>query len=145
MPLLNRQREADRAPLPFLRFDPDAAAVHFDDPFHNRQPSARPFSALINPVEQIKHFILLTLVDTNPVILHEEYRLSSVLTMANLDFWMWLVTPVLDAVSNEVHQYPLYFRSIHMHDGEVLCYRVLPRRLSTHEPDPEVPSEVFIS
>jgi len=60
--------------------------VHLDDPFHDRKPCTSPFALRVHLIEEFEDLLMLTLVDANPVILDEEDRLSSVLTMTNLVF-----------------------------------------------------------
>src|SRR6185369_4321382 len=98
-----RQRKAETGTTSCaFRFNPYPAAVHFHDPFDQRQPKAASFGAGIQLVEQTENIFLVPRVYPHAIVTHKEDCFPRILIESDVNTWLCLPSHVLYGVFHQV-------------------------------------------
>ena len=78
--------------------------MHLDNALDQRQPDTSARCRRIKLLKQPEHFLLIFGVNTDPVILHVEYPLCSLLAYPDSNTWLRLVAHEFGSVVEQVLQ-----------------------------------------
>src|ERR1017187_8102088 len=97
------QCKAERGSLAGLRFDPDAPAVLFDDPFTNGQPDAGTGNVFaMQSLEDAEDAFAVLRIDADAVVAHLNQPVVRTANCRNMNFRRHAGPGVFDPVADEV-------------------------------------------